>query len=220
LAQAFGAEKEDMLQQVYQHVAQMRVASDVKNKRLISDEEKAAIGGSCPGRDVTTDYYDICSHYGMDCVLSPEDWTKRKSSPDCLGERKEWGKRRAAGERIAPFVEICPGLLFLLPDWMSPKSLRAKTDIWPALLRRAMKGYEQYELLLELGQIFSPWVEALTEDRLASWEVFGGRACFYERCLAFTKNESLFSTFSGKQKTEQQEKKGHTARCLHDSSGQ
>jgi hypothetical protein len=79
---------------------------------------------------------------------------------------------------------------------MSPKSLRAKTDIWPALLRRAMKGYEQYELLLELGQIFNPRVEALIENRLASWEVFGGRACFYESRLTFTKNECLFSTFS------------------------
>jgi hypothetical protein len=82
-------------------------------------------------------------------VLSPEDWANRKSSPDCLSERKEWGKKRAAGERIIPFVKMCPGFLFLLPDWMSPKSLRAKTDIWPALLRRAMKGYGQYELLLE-----------------------------------------------------------------------
>ena len=206
LAQAFGAEKEDMLRRVYQHVAQMRLALDVKNRKVISDEEKAAIGGATTGRDVITDYYDTCSHYGMDCVLSPEDWANRKGSPECLSERKEWGKRRAAGERIAPFMEVCPGLLFLLPDWMSPKSLRAKTDIWPALLFQAMKGCEQYELLLELGQIFNPWVEALIEDRLASWEVFGGRACFYESCLAFIKKDGLFSSFSGKQNTEQQEK--------------
>ena len=206
LAQAFEAEKEDMLQQVYQHVAQMRIALDVKNRRAINDEEKAAIGGTTVGRNVASEYYDMLTHYETDCVLSPEAWVNRRTSPDCLSERKEWGKKRAAGERIVPFVETCPGLLFLLPDWMSPKSLRAKTDIWPALLRRAMKGYERYELLLELGQIFSPWVEALIEDRLASWEVFGGRGCFYESCLAFTKNKSLFSTFSGKQKTEQQEK--------------
>src|SRR5271155_1801815 len=46
LAQAFEAGKGDMLQQVYQHVAQMRMALDVKNRRVISDEEKAAIGGA------------------------------------------------------------------------------------------------------------------------------------------------------------------------------
>jgi hypothetical protein len=102
-----------MLRRVCQHVAQMQVALDVKNRRVISDEEKAAIGGATVGRDGTTDYYDICSHHGMDYVLSPEDWANRKSSPDCLSERKEWGKRRAAGERIAPFAEICPGLLFV-----------------------------------------------------------------------------------------------------------
>jgi hypothetical protein len=206
LAQAFGTKKEDMLQQVHQHVAQMRMALDIKNRREINDEEKAAIGGTTVGRNVASEYYDMLTHYKTDCVLSPEDWVNRRTSPDCLSERKEWGKKRAAGERIIPFVEMCPGLLFLLPDWMSPKSLRAKTDIWPALLRRAIKGYERYELLLELGQIFNPWVEALIEDRLASWEVFGGRACFYGSCLAFIKNKSLFSTFSGKQKTEQQEK--------------
>jgi hypothetical protein len=34
-----------------------------------------------------------------------------------------------------------------------------------------------------------------------------------------TKIESLFSTFFGKHRTEQQEKNGRTARVLHDSSG-
>jgi hypothetical protein len=78
-----------MLQQVYQHVAQMRVALDVKNRRVISDEERAAIGGGIVGRDVTTEYYDRLSHYEMDCVCTFARGLGKSKEFSRLSQRKK-----------------------------------------------------------------------------------------------------------------------------------